>query len=59
MACLELDDRILIIDVGLSFPNGDMHGIDLVLPNFDYVRERADRVEACLLYTSPSPRDRS
>ena len=49
MACLELDDRILIIDVGLSFPNGDMHGIDLVLPDFDYVRERADRVEAVVL----------
>jgi ribonuclease J len=49
MACLELDDRILIVDVGLSFPNGDMLGIDLVLPDFDYVREHADRVEAVVL----------
>ena len=49
MACLELGDRILLIDVGLSFPSADMFGIDLVLPDFDYVRERADRVEAVVL----------
>ena len=46
MACIELDGRILIVDVGLSFPSADMPGIDLVLPDFDYVRERADRIEA-------------
>jgi ribonuclease J len=49
MACVELDGRILIIDVGLSFPSGDMPGIDLVLPDFDYVRGRADAVEAVVL----------
>ncbi|MEA2555685.1 MAG: ribonuclease, partial [Actinomycetota bacterium] len=49
MACVELDDRILIIDVGLSFPSGDMPGIDLVLPDFDYIRNNADRVEAIVL----------
>ncbi len=49
MACVELDGRILIIDVGLSFPSGDMPGIDLVLPDFDYVRSNADRVEAIVL----------
>jgi ribonuclease J len=49
MACLELAGRILLIDVGLSFPSGDMPGIDLVLPDFDYVRNRADRVEGVVL----------
>ena len=49
MACVELEDRILIIDVGLSFPSGDMPGIDLVLPDFDYVRNNAERVEAIVL----------
>ncbi len=49
MACLELDGRILIIDVGLSFPSADMPGIDLVLPDFDYIRNNADRVEAIVL----------
>jgi ribonuclease J len=49
MACLELDGRILIVDVGLSFPSADMHGIDLVLPDFQYVRDHADQVEAVVL----------
>ena len=49
MACVELDGRILIVDVGLSFPSGDMPGIDLVLPDFDYVRTNAERVEAVVL----------
>ena len=49
MACLELDGRILIIDVGLSFPSADMPGIDLVLPDFDYIRSNAERVEAIVL----------
>ena len=49
MACVELDDRILIVDVGLSFPHAEMPGIDLVLPDFEYVRERFDNVEAIVL----------
>ncbi|MEA2550309.1 MAG: ribonuclease [Actinomycetota bacterium] len=49
MACVELDGRILIIDVGLSFPSADMPGIDLVLPDFDYIRNNAERVEAVVL----------
>ena len=49
MACVELDDRILIVDVGLSFPHAEMPGIDLVLPDFEYVRDRLDRVEAVVL----------
>lgn len=49
MACVELAGRILIVDVGLSFPHAEMPGIDLVLPDFEYVRENADRVEAVVL----------
>jgi ribonuclease J len=49
MACLELDGRLLILDVGLSFPSADMPGIDLVLPDMEYVRDRADDVEAVVL----------
>ena len=49
MACVELDGRILIVDVGLSFPHAEMPGIDLVLPDFEYVRERFDDVEAIVL----------
>ncbi len=49
MACVEIDDRLLLLDVGLSFPSADMYGIDLVLPDFEYVRERADRIEGVVL----------
>jgi ribonuclease J len=49
MACLEVDGRLLIIDVGLSFPSADMPGIDLVLPDMEFVRERADDVAAVVL----------
>ena len=49
MAALELDDRLLILDVGLSFPSAEMPGIDLVLPDMEYVRDRAGDVEAIVL----------
>jgi ribonuclease J len=49
MACLELGDRLLLIDVGLSFPSADMPGIDLVLPDFEFVRQRSEDVEAIVL----------
>ncbi|HEX9891529.1 MAG TPA: ribonuclease J [Actinomycetota bacterium] len=44
MAALELGDDILVLDAGLSFPTEDMPGIDLVLPDFEYLRERQDRI---------------
>ena len=47
--CLEVDDRILVVDCGIMFPEADMPGIDLVLPDFTYLRENADRVEAAFL----------
>jgi ribonuclease J len=40
------DRRIVVVDCGLMFPDADMHGIDLVLPDFTYLREHADQVEA-------------
>lgn len=49
MAALEMQGRILLLDAGLSFPGTDMPGIDLVLPDFQYVRERVDRIEAVVL----------
>ena len=45
---LEQDDRLLLIDCGLMFPDADMHGIDLVLPDFTWLRENADRVVGCV-----------
>jgi ribonuclease J len=49
MAALELGGRILLIDAGLSFPEVEMPGIDLVLPDFQYLRERKERIEAVVL----------
>ncbi|MCX7671064.1 MAG: ribonuclease J, partial [Anaerolineae bacterium] len=46
---LEYDQQILVIDVGLMFPESDMLGIDLVYPDITYLPQRADRVQAVIL----------
>ncbi|MET1002264.1 MAG: ribonuclease J [Acidimicrobiia bacterium] len=47
--CIEVDDRLLVVDCGLMFPDADMPGVDLVLPDFTFLRENAERVEAVLV----------
>jgi ribonuclease J len=49
MTVVEFDGRIVIVDTGLMFPTAEMHGIDLVLPDFSYLRGRADDIEAIVL----------
>jgi ribonuclease J len=49
MTVVEYDDRIVVVDTGLMFPAPDQLGIDLVLPDFTYLRERAEAVEAIVL----------
>lgn len=48
-ACIEQDGKIMLLDCGLMFPDLDMLGVDLVLPDFTYVRENADRVVGCIV----------
>jgi ribonuclease J len=48
-ACIELGGRIVVLDCGIMFPEPDMPGIDLVLPDLSYLRDRADAVEAVVL----------
>jgi ribonuclease J len=48
-ACIEVGGRILLLDVGLMFPELDMLGVDLVLPDFTYLRENADRVDGAII----------
>ncbi len=47
-ACIEVEGRIMLLDCGLMFPDIDMLGIDLVLPDFTYLRDNADRIEGCI-----------
>jgi ribonuclease J len=49
MTVVEYDGRIVVVDTGLMFPTAEMHGIDLVLPDFSYLRDRADDIEAIVL----------
>ena len=48
-AAVEIDNRIMLIDCGLMFPDADMLGVDLVLPDFSYLHERADQIEGCIV----------
>lgn len=45
---VEQEEKLLLIDCGLMFPDADMHGIDLVLPDFTWLRENAERVVGCV-----------
>ena len=49
MMVVEYDDRIVVVDTGLRFPTAEMLGIDLVLPDFTYLRDRAQDIEAIVI----------
>jgi ribonuclease J len=49
MTVVEYDGRIVVVDTGLRFPTTDMLGIDLVLPDFSYLRDRAEDIEAIVI----------
>src|SRR6201996_6415066 len=49
MTVIEYGGKIVVVDTGLMFPTAEMHGIDLVLPDFSYLRDRAEDIEAIFL----------
>jgi ribonuclease J len=49
ITALEIDDEILVVDCGLAFPDPEMLGIDLVIPDVTYLAERRDRVRGIVL----------
>jgi ribonuclease J len=44
MTAYEFDEKIIIVDAGIMFPENDMLGIDYIIPDYAYVRDRADKV---------------
>ncbi len=49
MTVIECEDEILIVDCGLAFPETDMLGIDLIIPNFDYLRKNKEKIRGVVL----------
>lgn len=49
MTILEYKDQILIIDCGLSFPEVEMYGIDIVIPDFTYLVKNANKIVGMVL----------
>lgn len=49
MMAVEYGDDILVIDAGLMFPESDMYGVDFIIPDYGYLRERKGRVRAIVI----------
>ncbi len=49
MAVLEIDGRLLVVDCGVLFPEESQPGVDLILPDFSYIRDRLGDIDAVIL----------
>ena len=49
MLALEYDDDVVIVDCGVMFPDAELLGVDIVIPDLSYVRENRARIRAILL----------
>jgi ribonuclease J len=49
MMAIEHDEYVLVVDAGLMFPDDYMPGVDLVIPDFQYLKENKERVKAIVL----------
>lgn len=46
---IETQDSAIVIDVGMSFPNEDMHGVDILVPDFSYLFAIKDKIAAVII----------
>lgn len=47
--CLEIDDRILIVNAGLKYPEDNQFGVEVIVPDFSYLKENKDRIAAVVI----------
>ena len=49
MFVIELEDSIFILDCGLAYPEGQLYGIDAVIPDFTYLEDKKDKIAGVFL----------
>ena len=49
LTVFECNDDIILLDCGMAFPDGDMLGVDLVIPDFSYIEQNKDRVKGIVI----------
>lgn len=49
ISVFETNKDAIIVDIGMSFPDGTMHGIDIIIPDFDYVRKIKDKIRGIVI----------
>jgi ribonuclease J len=49
MMAYEFGERILVVDAGMMFPDNDMLGVDYIIPDFQYLRDNARRVDGIII----------
>ena len=49
MTAYEFNNQILVVDAGIMFPKNDMLGIDYIIPDYEYLRQKADKVVAIVI----------
>lgn len=49
LTVFECNDEIVIVDCGMAFPDGDMLGVDLVIPDFSYIEQNKEKVKGIVI----------